>query len=163
MRRVFFSFDWDDVWRVNQVRNSWVTKGNYTSAGFVDSADIEQLKRNTDQSIKNWIAKQLKGTSVTCVLIGRDTADSRWVNYEIQQSIEKRNGLVGIYVHNIKGQHEKTTLKGESPFARPPMNFTPNTSGHLTYPCCSYYDWVNGNGYQKLSEWIEKAAKQANR
>ena len=37
MRHVFFSFDWDDVWRVNQVRNSWVTKGSYTAAGCVDS------------------------------------------------------------------------------------------------------------------------------
>ncbi len=57
MRHVFFSFDWDDVWRVNQVRNSWVTKGNYTAAGFVDRAEIETLKRNTDRSIKNWISK----------------------------------------------------------------------------------------------------------
>ena len=44
MRHVFFSFDWDDVWRVNQVRNSWVAKGSYTAAGFVDSADVETLK-----------------------------------------------------------------------------------------------------------------------
>ena len=59
MRRVFFSFDWDDAWRVNQVRNSWVTKGNYTSVGFVDSAEIEQVKRKTDKAIKNWIDQQL--------------------------------------------------------------------------------------------------------
>ena len=48
MRHVFFSFDWGDVWRVNQVRHSWVTKGSYTAAGFVDSAEIETLKRNAD-------------------------------------------------------------------------------------------------------------------
>ena len=45
MRHVFFSFDWDDVWRVNQVRHSWVAKGSYTAAGFVDSAQIETLKK----------------------------------------------------------------------------------------------------------------------
>ena len=66
MRHVFFSFDWDDVWRVNQVRHSWIVKGSYTAGGFVDSADIETLKRNTDQNIKNRIDKQMDGTSVTC-------------------------------------------------------------------------------------------------
>ena len=163
MRRVFFSFDWDDAWRVNQVRNSWVTKGDYESAGFVDSAEIEQLKRNTDQAIRNWIDQQLKGTSVTCVLIGTNTADSQWVNYEIQKSIEKGNGLLGVYIHNVKNQIGHTARKGNDPFAKPPMNFVSSTSGDLTYPCCSYYDWVNGDGYQKLSEWIETAAQQASR
>ena len=102
MRHVFFSFDWDDVWRVNQVRNSWVAKGNYTAAGFVDSAEIETLKRDTDLAIKRWIGKQMNGTSVTCVLIGSQTANSRWVKYEIEKSIEKGNGLLGVYIHNVK-------------------------------------------------------------
>ncbi len=163
MRKVFFSFDWDNVWRVQQVRNSWVTRGNYTSAGFVDSAEIEQLKRNTDQAIKNWINRQLEGTSVTCVLIGSDTADSEWVNYEIQRSIDKNNGLLGVYVHQVKDQNRKISEKGESPFARPPMNFTRNKSDYLTYPCCSYYDWIDNNGYTNFGTWIEKAAQQANR
>ena len=66
MRYVFFSFDWDDVWRVNQVRNSWVTKGGYAEAGFADSADIETLRRSTDRAIKGWIDRQMEGTSVTC-------------------------------------------------------------------------------------------------
>ncbi len=39
----------------------------------------------------------MDGTSVTCVLIGSQTANSRWVKYEIEQSIEKGNGLLGIY------------------------------------------------------------------
>lgn len=90
MRRVFFSFDWDDVWRVNQVRNMWVAKGSYELAGFVDVAKIEKVKRATDNAIKNWIGEQLEGTSVTCVLIGSYTHLSRWVKYEIEQSIDKK-------------------------------------------------------------------------
>ena len=163
MRKVFFSFDWDDVWQVNQVRNSWVTKGNYTSAGFVDSAEIEQLKRSTDRAIKNWIAQQLQGTSVTCVLIGENTSNSRWVNYEIQKSIGKVNGLVGICIHKIKDRFGNIAAKGASPFANPPINFVPMSSDSLSYPCCSYYDWINDNGYENLGVWIEKEAQQANR
>ena len=161
MRHVFFSFDWDDVWRVNQVRNSWVTKGSYTAAGFVDSAEIETLKRSTDQSIKNWIGRQIDGTSVTCVLIGTHTASSRWVKYEIEQSIEKENGLLGVYIHNVKDRHGWTSTIGNSPFMQPPINFIPITNP--VYPCCTLYDWVNDHGYQNLGNWIEKAARQAGR
>ena len=150
MRKVFFSFDWDDVWRVNQVRHSWVAKGSYENAGFIDDADIEAVKRSSDAAIKNWIDKQLNGTSVTCVLIGSYTAQSRWVSYEIIKSIAKGNGLVGIYIHNVLDQDKHTSSKGSSPL--PDL---------LSY--YSYYDWVNDNGRENLGDWIEKAAQQAGR
>ncbi len=159
MRKVFFSFDWDDVWQVNQVRKSWVSKGNYTNAGFVDSANIEQFKRASDSQIKAWINEQLHGTSVTCVLIGNQTCRSRWVKYEIEKSIEKQNGLLGVYIHNVKDQNRNLGRKGEDPFTVQ-FGWVSNT-GVLTYPCSSYYDWVNDNGYQNLGNWIEKAAQQA--
>ena len=162
MRKVFFSFDWDDVWRVNQVRHSWVTKGSYEQAGFVDAADIEGLKKSTSDKIKRWIDEQLKGTSVTCVLVGEQTADSRWVNYEIQESIKRQNGLLEVYIHNVKDQHRQICSKGDSPFDRPPMNFRP-ANGPPNYPCCSYYDWIINSGYGNMGDWIEKAAKQAGR
>ncbi len=161
MRHVFFSFDWDDVWQVNQVRHSWVAKGSYTAAGFVDSAQIETLKKDTDQAIKNWIGKQMEGTSVTCVLIGSHTAGSRWVKYEIEQSIKKKNGLLGVFIHNVKDKDSRISTKGADPFEQPPFNFTPTTNTNLSYPCSSYYDWVNDNGYTNLGSWIEKAARQA--
>ena len=159
MRHVFFSFDWDDVWRVNQVRNSWVAKGSYTAAGFVDHADIETLKKNTDLAIKRWINKQMDRTSVTCVLIGSHTAYNKWVKSEIEQSIKKENGLLGVYIHNLKDRHGWTSTKGNSPFRQPPFNFVPTTNTNLVYPCCSYYDWVSGDGYKNLGNWIEKAAR----
>ena len=102
MRRVFLSFDWGDVWRVNQVRNSWVTQGNYETAGFADAAEIEAVKRTTDGQIKNWITRQLDGTSVTCVLIGNQTSNSEWVTYEITESIHKGNDPLGVYIHDVK-------------------------------------------------------------
>ncbi|KAF3984288.1 MAG: hypothetical protein HFP81_02880 [Methylococcales symbiont of Hymedesmia sp. n. MRB-2018] len=51
MRKVFFSFAWEDIWQVNQVRNSWVTKGSYQNAGFADTAEIEKLKLHTGKAI----------------------------------------------------------------------------------------------------------------
>ena len=162
MRYVFFSFDWDDVWRVNQVRNSWVTKGGYAEAGFADSAEIETLRRSTDRAIKGWIDRQMEGTSVTCVLIGARTADSRWVKYEIEQSIERRNGLLGVYIHGVKDRYGFTDAPGANPFERPPFYFR-SSFGDLTYPCCTYYDWISNEGHANLGRWIEVAAQQAGR
>ena len=84
-RRVFFSFAYEDVWRANVVRNSWVTQGK-EAAGFVDAAAFESLKRNGDRAIQNWIDSQINGTSVTVVLVGAETCYSRWVKYEIEKS-----------------------------------------------------------------------------
>ena len=88
-RRVFFSFHYqNDIWRVSQIRNSWLTQSRQT-AGFWDAADWESVKRGGENSIKSWIDNQLNGTSVTVVLIGSHTADRKFVKYEIEQSHAK--------------------------------------------------------------------------
>ena len=43
-RHAFFSFKYDDVTRANVVRHSWVAQGK-EAAGFIDSADFEEVKR----------------------------------------------------------------------------------------------------------------------
>ena len=51
-RHVFFSFHYQrDIWRVSQVRNSWVTQKN-TTAGFVDDASWESVKKTRRSSHK---------------------------------------------------------------------------------------------------------------
>src|SRR5258708_38880997 len=94
-RRVFFSFKYKDVSRAMVVRNSWVVQGK-EAAGFIDAADFEELKAKGDDAIQGWIDDQLAGTSVTVVLVGEDTCDSRWVKYEIEKSEELGHGLLGI-------------------------------------------------------------------
>jgi len=145
-RRVFFSFKYkQDVSRAMVVRNSWVTQGK-ESAGFIDSADFEELKRKGDQAIKNWIDNQLKGTSVTVVLVGEKTCSSRWVKYEIAKSIEVGNGLLGIDISKIKDLNGNTTDRcGEIP------------EGY------NFYRWNNDEGYKNMGDWIEQAAKDAGR
>lgn len=88
-RRVFFSFHYkNDIDRSMIVRNSWVTQGK-EAAGFIDKAEFEQIKRKGDDAVYRWIDKQLEGTSVTVVLIGSDTLNRKFVQYEICKSLEK--------------------------------------------------------------------------
>lgn len=145
-RRVFFSFEYEhDVSRANVVRNSSVTQGK-EAAGFVDAADFEEVKKGGDAAIKKWIREQLIGTSVTVVLVGSHTCYSKYVQYEIDQSEEKGNGLLGIDVSKIKDLGGNTTERcGRIP------------SGHR------FYDWDNDDGYNNLGDWIEQAARDADR
>lgn len=144
-RKVFFSFKYKDVSRAMVVRNSWVAQGR-EAAGFIDAADFEKVKRQGDTAIKNWIDNQLKGTSVTVVLVGKDTCSSRWVKYEIEKSIAIGNGLLGIDVSKIKDLQGNTSERcGQIP------------KGY------KFYLWNNDNGYENMGDWIEKAAKDAGR
>jgi hypothetical protein len=145
-RRVFFSFKYkQDVSRAMVVRNSWVTQGR-EAAGFIDAADFEKLKKQGDTAIRNWIDNQLDGTSVTVVLVGEKTCSSRWVKYEIEKSIERGNGLLGIDISKIKDLDGNTSERcGKIP------------KGY------AFYLWNNDNGYENMGDWIEKAAKDAGR
>jgi len=149
-RHVFFSFHYErDVWRAGQVRNSWVTKADRGTAGFWDSAKWEEVKKKGDPAIKQWIRNQMKGTSVTVVLIGAKTSEREYVKYEIKHSWNENNGLIGVYIHNMKDKDGNTDSKGADPFTA------------MEYKNFKTYDWVNDNGYDNLGDWVEAAYKRA--
>jgi len=142
-RRVFFSFEYGDVSRAMVVRNSWVIQGR-EAAGFIDAADFEDLERQGATAIKNWIDEQLKGTTVTVVLVGEETCDSRWVKYEITESIERGNGLLGIDISKIRDLQGNTSER----CGRIPEGY-------------EFYLWNTDDGYNNMGDWIEKAAEDA--
>jgi hypothetical protein len=159
-RRVFFSFHYErDVWRASQVRNSWVTKGGGEAAGFWDAGEWESIKKQGEEAIKRWINRQLKGTSVTVVLIGAETYDREWVRYEIWKSCCEKNGLLGVYIHNIRDNRGSTDRKGRNPFEY----FSLEEDGTNLAEIFPTYDWVHDGGYALLGEWIEDAARRMGR
>jgi len=161
-RKTFFGFHYEnDVWRANIVRKSWVTKPDREAAGFVDSADFEEIKKGGDAAIKRWIDDQLKGTSVTVVLIGLDTSNRPYCKYEIEKSFEKGNGMLGIYIHKVKDMNGNTSTKGSNHFGE----IGKDVNGNSVYFSVNYttYDWVDDDGYNNLGDWIESAAKKAGR
>lgn len=157
-KRVFFSYHFDrDAWRANQVRNSWVTKPDREAAGFFDAADQEEVKRSSDDAIKRWIDAQLRHTSVTAVLIGGETANREYVQYEIERSFERGNALLGIRIHDVKDRQGRTSRRGENPLDDYLVEIG---SGRARlseiYPT---YDWIRDDGQQNVSGWIEAATR----
>lgn len=172
-RTVFFSFDYDDVFKVNQVRNSGQFQG-VKKSGFKDKAEYEKIKLSGDRAIERWILAQMKGCSVTCVLIGRNTHLSKWVNYEIEASISQGMGLLGIYIHHLNnpiGLNDDGIFDPPNPLDRHHIVeqglFRPRTvcasDKYSTYTWSKNAGGLLGYYLNTLGTWIDEAAKTAGR
>ncbi len=112
-RRAFFSFHYQrDAWRAAEVRNMGLVDGNFP----VSDNDWETVTRGGDAAIRRWIDGQLKGRSCTIILVGTNTANRKWVNYEICQSWNEGMGVVGIRIHGLKNDQGLTSSPGGNPF-----------------------------------------------
>jgi hypothetical protein len=115
------------------------------SAGFFDASLWEEAKKKGDAAIKKMIDDALVGTSVTAVLIGQETSNRTYVKYEIEKSIERGNGLLGVYISKIKDKDGNEDEMGANPLP----------AGYKTYL------WNKDDGYTNFGSWVEAAAKAA--
>jgi hypothetical protein len=116
-RNVYFSFHYQDVidFRANVVRNSGKFRNNRIP--FRDGSIWEEAQEKQIKQIKGLIENELKGVSVTCVLIGSETYSRRWVRYEIVKSFEQNKGQVGVGINWIKDKYGNIKLlPGDNPF-----------------------------------------------
>ena len=132
-RGVYFAFDYQDVFKVNQMRKA----GEFVDvavAGFTDASQWEKLKERDDAVIRKAIDDALENTTVTVACVGERTASRRWVKYELTASRERGNGLLGVYLPGESG-HPKPTELGDEPL----------------------YRWDP----ERFADWVEAAAKKA--
>ncbi len=69
----------------------------------------------------------------------------KFINYEIQKSIDRGNGIVAVQIHHLKDQNGKTDPPGAIP-------------AKITNGGYKAYKYVNKD---RLAAWIEDAAKAA--
>ena len=156
-RKVFYSFHYKpDSWRASKVRNAGVVEGNQPCS----DNDWESVTKGGPAAIERWIDGQMSGRSCTVVLIGRDTADRKWIDYEIKKAWGDKKGLVGVYVHNLLDHNQKQTTKGKNPFA----SFTLNEGKTKLSSVVKAYDppySASKNVYEhiasNLEAWVEEA------
>ncbi len=155
--RVFFSFHFQrDIWRVNQIRNSWRF---VEEAGFWDNSLWEATRLRGDTAIKRLIDQGMVGASVTCVLIGTETANRKYVRYEIEQSHLLGKGLLGVYIHNVEDHRGETCAVGPNPFA----SIKDPRSGLWLSSLYPTYWWYGEEAHKNFGTWVEEAARKAGR
>lgn len=153
-KRVFFSFHYQDVidFRANVVRNHWLTKPDRQVAGFFDSSIWESAKKTSELALKRLINKGLENTSNTCVLVGSDTYNRRWVSYEIMKSMAVGNHIFCVHINTIKGKDGKTKAKGNNPLYYLGVSFSEDGKK------INLHDYINNKWikYPDLEGWNVK-------
>jgi hypothetical protein len=159
-RRVYFSFHYaNDIHRVVRIRNSGAIKER--GQPFKDKAEWEKLKKAGKKKIEEWIDTQMHGTSVLILCIGLETADRKWVLYEINKAYLEGRGILGIHMNKMKDLRGNTIRKG-----RNPLRFVyDEIDGSKVYlsELFDCYSWVDDDGYNNIEEWIADAAEAVGR
>lgn len=156
MRNVFYSFHYsNDAWRASQVRNMGVITGNSPCS----DNDWESIKRGGDKAIERWIEGQMDGRTCTVVLVGENTADRKWIDYEIKRTWERGKGLVAVRIHGLKNSAGQQSNAGRNPL----LGFTLSDGRDLSGVAKIYdtpyvtsehvYNYIHNN----LAAWVEEA------
>ncbi len=158
-RKVFFSFHYqNDISRVMVVRNRWMTYGGQLASQLIDKADFEQIKRQGDAAIKRWIDNQMDETSATIVLIGAETLNRPYVQYEICKSIDRGNALIGVYInhiHDLRGL-QSTACPRHTAIGR----YNNGRTAYFDDVADAIYDYSINDGYSNLHLWVEDAVRR---
>jgi DNA-directed RNA polymerase subunit L len=94
-RNVFISFAKEDENKVNLLRGQ--AKKEESDLEFNDYSIKEPFESKNAEYIKRGIREKIKQCSVTIVYLSNDSAASRWVDWEIRESVKLEKGVVGIY------------------------------------------------------------------
>lgn len=108
-RRVFISFQHDD--KLQAQGFNLLQWNKYVDFDFVGRHLLSPVNSENEAYIKKKIMEQINGSSVTAALIGEKTAESDWVRYEIEKSIEKGNGIIGIRLKGAENVRIPPALK----------------------------------------------------
>jgi len=161
VRKVFYSFHYDlDCKKAALVKNMGVIEGN----NIVMPNEWEEIKRGGQNAIRQWIDRQIDGRTCTIVLIGEETSERPWIDYEIRKTWQENKALLGINIHNLKALDVGQTPMGKNPFTKFSVD-TKNLSEIVKTYNPPYSDSRDAYGYIKdnLADWVEKAIEIRNR
>jgi hypothetical protein len=149
-KKVFYSFHYErDSWRVQQVSQMGKLEGQPILSGQA----WEEVKGGGPTAIKKWIGEKMSGKSCLVCLIGSQTANRDWVQYEIEKAWKDGLGVVGVYIHGLKDASEKQDSKGTNPFSKVTIKIdgvSKNLSSIVTAYDPPYK--VSDNVYNDISE-----------
>ncbi|MBI4027462.1 MAG: TIR domain-containing protein [Verrucomicrobia bacterium] len=101
-RRIFISFDHDDTDKVN----GFLGLRNIMDGFEFFNHKLDHRIKSTDAEYVCRVIREeyIQPASVTVVLIGNNTAQSKWVQWEIKVSMEQGKGILGIRLPDTNGQ-----------------------------------------------------------
>jgi hypothetical protein len=127
-RKVYFAFDFDDLTRVEAVRQTGKVGLRETiQRGFYDRAVWESRAAKNAAGLMQLLCEAVKLSSAVCVLVGANTWRSRWVKYEIARALIEERGLLAVHVSGI-GERGAPERPGLNPLCT--MGIYQHENGH---------------------------------
>lgn len=122
----------------------------------------EQVKRQGDSAIESWIDRQMSGRSCIVVLVGSETANRKWINYEIRRAWDSGKYIIGLRIHGLKDLAGNQSAYGNDPFSYIKLKNGKTVADYV--PCIDpptrsstgTYDWIKNN----IEQVVEKAVKR---
>lgn len=96
--RAFLSFVAEDLALVNLFRGQAKNQGSELE--FADYSIKEPFDSVNADYIKRGIADQIKLATMTICLYGPTTYESKWVNWELNKTLEMSKPLMGVYLYS---------------------------------------------------------------
>jgi len=146
-RQVFYSLHYKpDCWRAAQVRSIGSIQGNHPAP----DNDWSKIVSLGDDAVTRWIRAQMKFRSCTIVLVGSNTANRKWIDFEIKESWRLGMGVAGISIHGLKNSLGEISLMGKNPFDSYSLNGQAMTSFVKCYDppgrdSKERYSWIANN------------------
>ena len=94
-RNVFLSFSSTDLDSVNLLRGQ--AKNENSELDFKDWSVKVPFDSEEAEYIRRKIRERIRQCSVTIVFLSDETAGSRWVDWEVRESLRLGKGVVGMY------------------------------------------------------------------
>lgn len=167
-RQIFYSFHYDnDCWRTQIVRNIDAFEVNKP----VSANEWEEVKRQGSVAVQRWIDNAMYYRSCIVVLVGSETANRPWVQYEIQHAWKEGKGIVCIDIHNLKDSFGRTCLAGSNPLSNFCIDRTMNYIAKRNTPLdgneicldrvCKFFKPSSFSTYKDIEENIEALVEEA--
>jgi len=99
-RNVFISFAYEDVDKVNLLRGQ--AKNENSPLDFNDWSVPESIDSERAAYIRQKISERIEQSSATVVFLSDSTSGSKWVTWEIEESVRLGKHVIGVYPQDSK-------------------------------------------------------------
>jgi hypothetical protein len=101
-RNVFISFTNEDKPMVELLRGQ--AQKEDSTVDFNDWSLRAPFDSERAETIREGIRERIRQSSVTLVYVSDHTAESKWVNWEVEESVRLEKKVVGVYQGEIPGR-----------------------------------------------------------
>src|SRR5438128_397272 len=108
-RNVFISFAYEDISEVNLLRAH--SKNENSPIEFNDWSVSEPIDSERAPYIKQKITERINQSSLTVVFLSDSAAKSKWVAWEIEESIRSGKQVLGVYPQDSKPKNFPDSIK----------------------------------------------------